>query len=178
MRCTFLETTLNHGVSASILCVIALGLAACHKGAGGAPKDAPQLTPKVAIQDVAFYSKALRRNMPYRVVIPIGNISGKKLSAVYLLHGGGGGFRDWTNYSDVAKYAEHGLILVMPEGHSSYYANAAERAQDRYEEYIVKDLIEDVESKFPAMNQREGRAIAGAAPSRAVCVCRRDQRGD
>jgi S-formylglutathione hydrolase FrmB len=64
---------------------------------------------------------------------------------MYLLHGGGGGYRDWSNYSDVAQFAEHGFILVMPEGNSSYYVNAAERPQDRYEDYITKDLIADVE---------------------------------
>ena len=64
---------------------------------------------------------------------------------LYLLHGGGGGFRDWSNYSDVAGYAERGLILVMPEGNSSYYTNSADRPQDRYEDYIVHDLIADVE---------------------------------
>ena len=163
MRCIFLETKLNHRVSASILCAFALGLGACRQGAGETPKDAPQLTPKVTMRDVTFYSKALQRNMPYRIVMPMDNVSGKKLGAVYLLHGGGGGFRDWTNYSDVAKYAEHGLILIMPEGNSSYYANAVERSDDRYEDYIVKDLIVDVESKFQAMNQREGRAIAGVS---------------
>lgn len=163
MNCISLETKLNHSVSASILCAIVLGLGACHKQAEEAPKDAPQLTSKVTMRDVTFYSKALQRNMPYRIVLPIDIASGKKLRTVYLLHGGGGGFRDWTNYSDVAKYAEHDLILVMPEGNSSYYANAAERTEDRYEDYIVKDLIEDVESKFPAVGGREGRAIVGVS---------------
>ena len=115
------------------------------------------------MRDVRFYSKALQRDMPYRVVMPSSIESEKKLKTVYLLHGGGGGYRDWTNYSDVAKYAEQGLILVMPEGNSSYYANAVERPKDRYEDYIVKDLIEDVESKFPAANQREDRAIVGVS---------------
>lgn len=163
MNCVLVETQRNHRVSASILCVIAVGLGACHKGAGEAPKDSPQLTPKVTMQDVTFYSRALQRDMPYRVVLPSGDTSGRKLKAVYLLHGGGGGFRDWTNYSDAAKYAEHGLILVMPEGDSSYYVNAAERPQDRYEDYIAKDLIEDVERKFPSMKQPEGRAIVGVS---------------
>ena len=163
MNCLFLETKRIHRVSASILCTIALGLAACHKEAGEAPKDSPQLTPKVTLRDVTFYSRALQRDMPYRVVMPADSAAGEKLKTVYLLHGGGGDFRDWTNDSDVAKYAEHGLILVMPAGHSSYYANAAERSQDRYEDYIVKDLIEDVESKFPAMSRREGRAIVGVS---------------
>jgi S-formylglutathione hydrolase FrmB len=99
--------------------------------------------------------------MPYRVVLPINVPSHKKLSVLYLLHGGGGGYRDWSNYSDVAQIAEHGFILVMPEGDSSYYVNAAERPQDRYEDYITKDLIADVEKKFPAAPGRANRAIAG-----------------
>lgn len=115
------------------------------------------------MQDVIFHSKALQRDIPYRIVLPVGSISGKKLKTVYLLHGGGGDFRDWTNYSDVTKYAEHGLILVMPEGDSSYYANAAGRPEDRYEDYIVKDLIEDVEGNFPAASNREDRAIVGVS---------------
>ncbi|HXZ79155.1 MAG TPA: alpha/beta hydrolase-fold protein [Terriglobales bacterium] len=85
------------------------------------------------------------------------------MPVVYLLHGGGGGFRDWTNYSDAARFAELGLILVMPEGDSSYYTNSAEHPQDRYEDYIVRDLIADFESKLPAAIRRESRAIAGVS---------------
>jgi len=51
----------------------------------------------------------------------------------------------------------------MPEGNSSYFANAAERSQDRYEDYIVNDLIADVESKFPATLGQASRAIAGVS---------------
>jgi putative tributyrin esterase len=145
-----------------LLCAVVSILGACHKESQQ-PSDSPQLTPKVAMRDVTFHSKALQRDMTYRVVMPSDLASTKKLRTVYLLHGGGGGFRDWTNYSDVAKYAERGLILVVPEGDSSYYANAAERPQDRYEDYIVKDLIEDVESKFSAASNREDRAIVGVS---------------
>jgi putative tributyrin esterase len=95
--------------------------------------------------------------------MPANLTAGTKLPVVYLLHGGGGNYRDWSNYSDVARYAEVGLILVMPEGNSSYFVNAAERSQDRYEDYIVKDLIADVETKFPAASGRANRAIAGVS---------------
>lgn len=149
-------------IMTGLLCATVSTLGSCHKE-NQQPQDSPQLTPRVVLRDVTFHSKALQRDMPYRVVMPSDPTTGKKLRTVYLLHGGGGGFRDWTNYSDVAKYAEDGLILVMPEGNSSYYANAATRPQDRYEDYIVKDLIEDVESKFPAIGGREGRAIAGVS---------------
>jgi poly(3-hydroxybutyrate) depolymerase len=67
------------------------------------------------MQDVIFRSDALGRDMEYRVIQPNAVPSNAKLPVVYLLHGGGGGFRDWSNYSDVSRYAEAGLILVMPE---------------------------------------------------------------
>ncbi|MGE5321249.1 MAG: alpha/beta hydrolase [Actinomycetota bacterium] len=116
------------------------------------------------MQDVTFFSAALQRNMPYRVVLPANyDADGKKLPVVYLLHGGGETFRNWTNDSDVAQYAAHGLILVMPQGDSSYYVNSARNPQGRYEDYVVKDLITDVEQRFPAARDRRHRAIMGVS---------------
>jgi putative tributyrin esterase len=115
------------------------------------------------MRDVSFRSAALNRDMQYRVILPASVAAGAKLPVVYLLHGGGGNFRDWSNYSDSARFAERGLILVMPEGDESYYVNAAERPQDRFEDYIVNDLIRDVESKFPVAPGRATRAIVGVS---------------
>ena len=102
------------------------------------------------MRDVTFQSAAPNRDMPYRVVLPLSVVAGQKLPVVYWLHGGGGGFRDWSN-SDVAQFAERGLVLVMPEGNSSYYSNSVDRPQERYGDSIVGDLIVDVESKFPRL---------------------------
>ncbi len=113
------------------------------------------------MQDVTFHSASLGRNMPYRVILPMAARPDAKLPVVYLLHGGGGNYRDWSNYSDVAQYAASGLALVMPEGESSYYVNAVGRPEDRFEDYITKDLISDVESRFPIAPGRANRAIAG-----------------
>jgi len=143
----------------ALLC--ALLFASCNRKQAKTPPDHPRLTPKVVMHDVTFHSLALKRDMPYRVVLPANIVPGQKLPVAYLLHGGGGGLRDWTNDSDVAGFAEQELILVMPEGNSSYYANSAERPEDRYEDYIVKDLIEDVEGRFPAAVGRSNRAVIG-----------------
>jgi len=115
------------------------------------------------MRDFTFRSVALNRDMQYRVVLPANIAAGARLPVVYLLQGGGGGFRDWSNYSDVARFAERGLILVMPEGDESYYVNAVERPQDRYEDYIVNDLIADVERRFAAAPGRANRAIVGVS---------------
>jgi putative tributyrin esterase len=112
------------------------------------------------LRDITFHSDALGRDMPYRVISPAEPASGK-LPVVYLLHGGGGRFRDWSNYSDVARFAEPGLLLVMPESESSYDTNAVDPPQDRFEDYITHDLISDVESRFPVAAGRANRAIIG-----------------
>ena len=115
------------------------------------------------MRDVTFFSVSLQRQMPYRVVLPANYSNmGRKLPALYLLHGGGGGFRDWTNYSDVAQYAANGVILVMPEGNESYYVNSTTKPQDRYEDYIVKDLITDVEQKFPQRSRETNAPLLGS----------------
>ena len=115
------------------------------------------------MRDVTFRSSALNREMQYRVILPASIALGAKLPVVYLLHGGGGNFRNWSDYSGVARFAERGLVLVMPEGHDSYYVNAREPPEDRYEDYIVDDLIADVESKFPTADGRANRAIIGVS---------------
>ncbi|HEY2498044.1 MAG TPA: alpha/beta hydrolase family protein [Candidatus Angelobacter sp.] len=111
--------------------------------------------------DITFHAAALGREMNYRAIIPASAAPSQKFPVLYLLHGGGGGFRDWSNFSGIARYAEQGMILIMPEADDSYYTNSAEHPQDRYEDYIVHDLIADVEHRFPALTDRADRAIAG-----------------
>lgn len=137
-------------------------LSGCGKKAQPQP-DHPRLTSKMTLQDVTFHSIALDRDMQYRIILPVALDKSRRFPVVYLLHGGDGNFRDWSNYSDVAHFAEQGLILVMPEGDESYYMNAATRPKDRYEDYITSDLIRDVESRFPASNDRTHRAIVGVS---------------
>jgi len=119
------------------------------------------------MQDVSFHSAALNRQMSYRVFLPANPPAGRKLPAIYLLHGNGGTYLNWSNYSDVSKYAaldsSRGAVLIMPQGDSSYWVNAALKPQDRYEDYLTHDLIPDVEARFPVDPSRESRAIVGVS---------------
>ena len=148
---------------ATLLLFALVAITSCTKHEEPPPPDHPRLIPGVKMIDVTFHSPALNRDMQYRVVLPSNVAPNQKLPVLYLLHGGGGGFHDWSNYSDVAGYAVRGLILVMPEGNSSYYTNSADRPQDRYEDYIAHDLIADAEQKFPAARDRASRAIGGVS---------------
>jgi putative tributyrin esterase len=150
----------HHCVSA-LLSLVVLLLPACRRNSSAEEPDRPRLTQNVTLRDVTFHSVALDRDMQYRVIMPLRTMG--KLQVVYLLHGNAGGFRDWSNYSDVARFAESGLLLVMPEGGSSYYTNAVDPPQDRFEDYIVQDLISDVESRFAVAVGRANRAIVGVS---------------
>jgi len=101
--------------------------------------------------------------MQYRVYIPQNIPPSARLSAVYLLHGCGTSFRDWSNYSDVGTYADKGLILVMVDGACSYYMNETLSPKEKYEDYFICDLIPDVESRLPVRPGRENRAIVGVS---------------
>jgi S-formylglutathione hydrolase FrmB len=143
--------------------LVLLLLASCTHREAPPAADHPRLTPDVIMRDISFHSTALNRDMLYRVALPKNIAPGAKLPVVYLLHGGGGDYREWSNDSDVACFAEQGLVLVMPEGGSSYYTNSRTRPEDRYEDYIVGDLIHDVESRFPVAADRSHRAAIGVS---------------
>jgi len=113
------------------------------------------------MEDVTFRSASLQRDIRYRVILPRNLRNGRRFPVVYLLHGGGGDFREWSNDSNVGDFAEKGLILVMPEGESSYYTNSVDRPGDRFEDYIVRDVVAEVEAKFPVDESR--RAIVGVS---------------
>jgi putative tributyrin esterase len=146
-----------------LLCLTLGATVSCHKVKEEVGPDTPRLSANVRLQDVTFHSAALDRDMQYRVILPKDIPAGKTLPAIYLLHGRGDTFRDWSNSSDVSPLAERGMVVVMPEGDSSYYTNGVEHPQDRYEDYIVKDLIRDVEARFPVAVGRQSRAIAGVS---------------
>jgi putative tributyrin esterase len=152
---------LAHWRARSLFAAISILSAGCGRIEPPEKPDHPRLTPNVTLRDVSFHSVALNRDMPYRVILPANVSAERKLAVVYLLHGGGGGFRDWSNYSDVSRFAESGFLLVMPEGGSSYYTDAVDPPQERYEDYIVQDLIPDVEARFNAGGGRMNRAIVG-----------------
>jgi predicted peptidase len=84
------------------LSLIALSLAGCRVHPSLQP-DHPRLVSGVTVQDVSFFSAALQRQMPYRVFLPAKLLPGQKLPVVYLLHGNGGRFSEWSNGSDVAQ---------------------------------------------------------------------------
>jgi putative tributyrin esterase len=127
------------------------------------PEDHPHNFATVRLEDVAFHSLALGRDVTYRVYLPAQIAAGAKLPVVYLLHGAWESYRTWSDYSEAGLLAARGMILVMPDGALSYWVNEAGAPGDRYGSFLLDDLRADVERRFPAQTDRSGRAIIGVS---------------
>jgi S-formylglutathione hydrolase FrmB len=114
------------------------------------------------MEDIHFRSEALGREIEYRVILPATIPPATKLPVVWVLTGAGDNFQSWSNNSDIAELALHGIILVMPSGYSSYYVNAAMGSDKRFEDYIITEVIPDARRRFPAATtDREHNAVVG-----------------
>ncbi|HET6863104.1 MAG TPA: alpha/beta hydrolase family protein, partial [Pyrinomonadaceae bacterium] len=53
------------------------------------------------------------------------------------------------------------MIIVTPEGNNGWYTDSATNQTEKYESYIINELIADVDSRYRTIRDRRGRAIAG-----------------
>lgn len=118
------------------------------------------------VETLQLDSKLMGRKMPFRVVLPVAysdkTQSGRIYPVVYLLHGLTGHFENWTAKTGVTGYsANHDLIIVTPEGDNGWYSDSVSIANDKYESYIIKELITEVDNRYRTIADRRGRIIAG-----------------
>jgi S-formylglutathione hydrolase FrmB len=142
--------------------LIAVGLVGGCKREPRQQAVAPVTVPAGAVlTDRTFRSEALGRSVTYRVISPAAFPAGRPVRVVYLLHGNGQTYQEWSRWSHVADLAAQGDVLVMPEGGSGYFMNSAGQPRDRYEDFVTRDLIADVEQGLPSPVTRAQRSIVG-----------------
>jgi S-formylglutathione hydrolase FrmB len=127
----------------------------------------PGMAARVDTLDI--YSSAMQKTIRAAVVLPDSYKKARKsiFPVLYLLHGGTGSYRDWlTKTPDkllLHRLADqYNLIIVTPDGGStSYYFDSPLDKTSQYETFIVKELIEKVDSTYRTIKDRKGRVIAG-----------------
>lgn len=121
-------------------------------------------TQSVKVENAQLESKLMARKMPYRVALPK-NYAGDtnaRYTVIYLLHGLFGHYDNWGDKTKIAAYLEpYNFIVVMPEGANGWYTDSATMPNDKYESYIVQELIPEIDKKFRTDSTRNGRIIAG-----------------
>ncbi len=114
------------------------------------------------IRDAVFHSTSLQRDMRYRVLLPQHYENGGRFPVLYLLHGLYGDYLNWDTRTKLENYTRNlQLLIVMPDGDDSWYTNSATVPADKFEDYIAKDLISEIDEKYRTIGERHARAIAG-----------------
>ena len=119
-------------------------------------------TPRV--ETIQFHSKLINTTLPYIVMLPSDYDTARtsRYPVLYLLHGLTGHHSDWFSRTNVADYAaQYRVIVVTPEGNDSWYIDSTTSPSEKYESYILKELIPDVQQRYRTVEARYGRAIAG-----------------
>jgi len=116
-------------------------------------------------QTLRLDSKLMGREMPYRVIVPENYTNSnetQRYPVIYLLHGLTGHFDNWTDKTKLAQYASaYKVIIVTSEGGDGWYTDSVTVANDKYESYIVQELIPEIDKKFRTLATRDKRSIAG-----------------
>jgi putative tributyrin esterase len=118
----------------------------------------------MTIATVQFMSTALDRMTTYNIIIPEGGAG--PYPVVLQLHGHGDDYASWLQRTKIALYAAlHPMIIVLPDGGTSYYLNLDEPGslrkwhREKYEDFLINDLRQHVTNTF---HVRAGRwAIGG-----------------
>lgn len=111
-------------------------------------------------------SKLMAREMPYRVILPMNYAnpkpSAKRYPVIYLLHGLTGRYSNWTDRTKVWDYsAKHEFIIVTPEGENGWYSDSVTKPNDKYESYIIQELLPEIDKNYRTLADRDHRFIAG-----------------
>ncbi len=114
----------------------------------------------MALCQVKFFGVSLGKACGMNVILPEKHAG--PFGVLYLLHGLSDDHTIWCRRTSIERYvAELPLIVVMPDGHRSFYCNDPRPGGCAYEDHIVRDVVEFVDRTFPTRARRDGRAIAG-----------------
>lgn len=120
------------------------------------------------VDSIDVASTAMNKTYKAAVVLPASYVKSKAAYPVlYLLHGGGGHFRDWlTSTPDkmlVKNLADqYNLIIVMPEGETfGWYLNSPINKESQFETYITQEVINKIDASYRTVKDRKGRVITG-----------------
>lgn len=145
-----------------------------------APAGFDRVRPEIPhgkLDSIRYFSKTVDTVRKAFVYTPPGFNKKQKYPVLYLLHGIGGDEKEWLNGGhpqDILDnlYADGRLepmIVVLPNGRAmkndratgNIMAPDKVQAFANFEKDLLNDLIPFVEKKYPALTDREHRAIAG-----------------
>lgn len=114
-------------------------------------------------------STVLNRDVKYTVYLPYDyESSDRNYPVVYLLHGYTDDHTGWLQFGEINRYADKAIaegiippvIIVMPNGDSSWYINSYD-GKENYEDFFIKEFMPSIEKTYHIKAEKKYRGIAG-----------------
>jgi S-formylglutathione hydrolase FrmB len=127
-----------------------------------------QNTGKVIEQQI-IKSTILGKNVKYTIYLPADySSSDRYYPVVYLLHGFTDDNTGWLQFGEINRYADKAIadgtippmIIVMPNGDSSWYINSYD-GKEKYEDFFIKEFMPVIEKSYHIKAEKRFRGIAG-----------------
>ncbi|MFZ9189376.1 MAG: alpha/beta hydrolase, partial [Algoriphagus sp.] len=116
------------------------------------------------VDTVWVESKAMKQAFKCVVITPTKKANqAKRFPVTYLLHGYSGWYSNWIiRMPELMQEADlYQMMIVCPEGKNSWYIDSPINDSMRWETYIAKEVTAFIDSHYPTIATRNGRAITG-----------------
>jgi len=121
------------------------------------------------IEEAAVKSSILNKAVRYTVYLPADyDRSERTYPVVYLLHGFTDDNTGWLQFGEINRYADKAIaegiippmIIVMPNGDSSFYINSYD-GKEKYEDFFIREFMPSIEKTYRIKADKRYRGIAG-----------------
>lgn len=121
------------------------------------------------IEEATVKSSILNKAVRYTVYLPADyDRSERTYPVVYLLHGFTDDNTGWLQFGEINRYADKAIaegvippmIIVMPNGDSSFYINSYD-GKEKYEDFFIKEFMPSIEKTYRIKAEKRYRGVAG-----------------
>ncbi|WP_153798129.1 alpha/beta hydrolase [Foetidibacter luteolus] len=121
------------------------------------------------IEEQTVKSTIMGRDVRYTIYLPADyETSNRTYPVVYLLHGYTDDHTGWLQFGEINRYADKAIadgtippmIIVMPNGDSSFYINSYD-GKEKYEDFFIKEFMPSIEKSYRIKAQKRYRGVAG-----------------
>lgn len=115
------------------------------------------------VDTVRVYSESMKKEISVVYVLPDKALQGENCPVVYLLHGYSDNHKTWIHRKPELKEQadQKGLIIVCPDGSTSWYWDSPIDSTFRYETFVSRELVEYTDKHYSTIDSPGGRAISG-----------------
>ncbi len=121
------------------------------------------------LEERTVKSSVLNKQVRYTIYLPADyEYSERTYPVVYLLHGFTDDNTGWLQFGEINRFADVAIadgtippmIIVMPNGDSSFYINSYD-GKEKYEDFFIKEFMPFIEKTYRIKAEKRYRGIAG-----------------